>query len=142
MAARKWTDEQKAAQSTAIHNWKPWQHSTGPKTAEGKAISSINAHRGYFRRRARLGQWLLRARYNTSVLTPELIIEAMVHADKLDIQLPKSTEHEQFFNDLATGNAEAGVALVEARISSLKISELFQVSALTQAARQTVLGRY
>jgi hypothetical protein len=29
MAARKWTDEQKAKQSTLIHTW---QHSTGAKT--------------------------------------------------------------------------------------------------------------
>ena len=142
MAARKWTDEQKSAQSAAIRTWQPWKHSTGAKTAEGKAISSMNALRGYFRRRARFGQWLLWAKYNTSVLTPELIAETIVRADKLDIRLSASTAHEQFFDDMANGNAEAGVALVEARISSLKLNELLLASDLVKAARQTVLGKH
>ena len=43
---------------------------------------------------------------------------------------------------MANGNAEAGVALVEARISSLKINELWLASTLVNAARQTVLGKY
>ncbi|MEI7996383.1 MAG: hypothetical protein WCH01_15910 [Methylococcaceae bacterium] len=39
-------------------------------------------------------------------------------------------------------NAEAGAALIEAGISLLRISELFQVSTLTKPAKQTVLGKY
>ena len=31
-----------------IHNWQPWQHSTGAKTIEGKATSSQNAFKGGF----------------------------------------------------------------------------------------------
>ncbi|MGZ3767110.1 MAG: hypothetical protein ACXVA2_20775 [Mucilaginibacter sp.] len=46
MAARKWTPEQRAAQSKAIYAWQPWQYSTGAKTAEGKASVSRNAYRG------------------------------------------------------------------------------------------------
>lgn len=46
MAARKWTPEQRAAQSKAIHNWQPWQHSTGARTFSGKAIVSRNAYSG------------------------------------------------------------------------------------------------
>jgi hypothetical protein len=46
MATRKWTDAQRAAQSAAIHAWQPWQHSTGAKSAAGKAIVSRNAYRG------------------------------------------------------------------------------------------------
>jgi len=49
MAARKWTPEQRAAQSSAIRTWQPWQHSTGAKTAEGKASVSRNAYRGGMR---------------------------------------------------------------------------------------------
>lgn len=30
-------------QSEAIHGWKPWEKSTGPRTLEGKAASSKNA---------------------------------------------------------------------------------------------------
>ena len=43
MAARKWTDEQRATQAAMIRTWKPWTASTGPVTPQGKAISSKNA---------------------------------------------------------------------------------------------------
>lgn len=43
MAARKWTDEQRARQAAMIRTWKPWTTSTGPTTPQGKAISSKNA---------------------------------------------------------------------------------------------------
>ena len=38
-----WTAERRALQSVLIRRWRPWEHSTGPQTAEGKAISSRNA---------------------------------------------------------------------------------------------------
>lgn len=43
MAARKWTDEQRARQAELIRTWEPWKTSTGPKTPTGKAVSSKNA---------------------------------------------------------------------------------------------------
>jgi hypothetical protein len=43
LSARKWTPEQRLRQSEAIRRWKPWERSTGAKTAHGKAISSKNA---------------------------------------------------------------------------------------------------
>lgn len=46
MAARKWTEEQRAQQSLKIRQRQPWQHSTGAKTAEGKSISARNAFTG------------------------------------------------------------------------------------------------
>ena len=46
MAQRQWTDEQRQSQREKIHQWKPWQHSTGAKTAEGKARCSQNANKG------------------------------------------------------------------------------------------------
>ena len=58
MAARKWTDAQKAKQSLMISEWQPWQSSTGPKTSTGKAISSQNACKGRVRQMVRLSQWL------------------------------------------------------------------------------------
>ena len=42
---RKWTPEQKARQAEAIRRWKPWERSTGPKTAAGKARCKINAYK-------------------------------------------------------------------------------------------------
>lgn len=41
--ARHWTDEQKARQAALIRSWRPWEHSTGARTPEGKRISSMNA---------------------------------------------------------------------------------------------------
>lgn len=40
-----WTPERRAKQAALIHNWKPWEQSTGAKTAEGKLRSSRNAHK-------------------------------------------------------------------------------------------------
>jgi hypothetical protein len=38
-----WTPERKAKAAEMIHDWKPWKHTTGPKTPEGKAKSSMNS---------------------------------------------------------------------------------------------------
>ena len=43
MAARKWTESQKARQRDLIQNWKPWQNTKGATTEQGKAISKMNA---------------------------------------------------------------------------------------------------
>ena len=40
---RTWTAEQRLRQSEAIRRWRPWEASTGAKTADGKSISSKNA---------------------------------------------------------------------------------------------------
>jgi hypothetical protein len=49
MAMRQWTLEQRARQSAAIHDWQPWQYSTGARTSAGKAIVSKNSYRGGIR---------------------------------------------------------------------------------------------
>ena len=49
--AKGWTFERRKKQSEAIRNWKPWSKSTGPKSAEGKAVVSRNAEAG--------GEWLV-----------------------------------------------------------------------------------
>ena len=46
MAARKWTPEQRQQQAERIRDWRPWEHSTGPRTAEGKAAASRNGWKG------------------------------------------------------------------------------------------------
>jgi hypothetical protein len=40
---RKWTVDERAKQAELIKTWKPWEQSTGARTAEGKAASSQNA---------------------------------------------------------------------------------------------------
>lgn len=47
--ANRWTPEARAKQAIKIHNWQPWQHSTGAKTEQGKVTSSFNACKGYKR---------------------------------------------------------------------------------------------
>ena len=44
-----WTLERRKRQREAIKRWQPWAKSTGPKSAEGKAVISRNADKG--------GQW-------------------------------------------------------------------------------------
>ncbi|MPZ46983.1 MAG: hypothetical protein GEV05_27185 [Betaproteobacteria bacterium] len=38
-----WTQERRARQSALVRSWRPWGRSTGPRTDEGKARSSLNA---------------------------------------------------------------------------------------------------
>jgi hypothetical protein len=38
-----WTPERRARQAALIRRWKPWRHSTGPKTELGKARCAMNA---------------------------------------------------------------------------------------------------
>jgi hypothetical protein len=40
---RSWTDEDRKRQAEAIKRWKPWEHSTGAITPEGKQSSKMNA---------------------------------------------------------------------------------------------------
>lgn len=44
--AKGWTPERRKRQSEAIQRWKPWQQSTGPQSAKGKAAASRNAWSG------------------------------------------------------------------------------------------------
>ncbi len=38
----RWTEQSRKRQSELIRSWQPWQKSTGPLSAEGKAIASKN----------------------------------------------------------------------------------------------------
>lgn len=41
--ARKWTAEERAKQAALIRVWQPWDKSTGPTSAAGKAKAALNA---------------------------------------------------------------------------------------------------
>ena len=41
--ANGWTRSRRAKQAKAIHRWKPWLCSTGPKTPAGKAVVRMNS---------------------------------------------------------------------------------------------------
>jgi hypothetical protein len=51
--ANGWTTERRRRQAEAIRRWQPSEHSTGPRSVEGKARSARNAYRGGHRRRWR-----------------------------------------------------------------------------------------
>ena len=38
-----WTPERRKKQSEAIHRWRMWENSTGPRTSEGKARSAMRS---------------------------------------------------------------------------------------------------
>jgi hypothetical protein len=44
--ANGWTTERRARQAAQISRWRPWDKSTGRRTAGGKAKASRNAYRG------------------------------------------------------------------------------------------------
>lgn len=48
-----WTAERRAQQVQAIRIWRPWERSTGPRSAAGKARVSRNAWKGGQRQRWR-----------------------------------------------------------------------------------------
>ncbi|PPC86737.1 MAG: hypothetical protein CTY37_05225 [Methylotenera sp.] len=56
-----WTTERRQRQAQLIKQWQPWQHSTGARTLEGKAIASRNAFKGGFRQQLKELSQLLRA---------------------------------------------------------------------------------
>jgi hypothetical protein len=41
----RWTPEAREKQRQLIKQWQPWENSTGPKTEQGRGISSQNARR-------------------------------------------------------------------------------------------------
>jgi len=41
-----WTPDRRARQAEAIRRWKPWEQSTGPRTAEGKTRAKMNGYKG------------------------------------------------------------------------------------------------
>jgi len=43
------TAEHRALRAQLNRQWKPWEHSTGPKTQEGKEKVSQNAYKGGWR---------------------------------------------------------------------------------------------
>lgn len=48
-----WTPERRARQAEAIQRWRPWERSTGPRTAEGKAAAAANGAKAWPRAGAR-----------------------------------------------------------------------------------------
>ena len=57
---RHWTAAERQRQAELIRQWQPWQHSTGARTLEGKAIASHNAFKGGFRQQLKELNQLLR----------------------------------------------------------------------------------
>ena len=56
----RWTPESRARQAELIRSWAPWDQSTGPRTAAGKAIVGQNANRFTFRKALQVSNLLLK----------------------------------------------------------------------------------
>jgi hypothetical protein len=56
-----WTEERRQRQRQAIHRWKPWTRSTGPRRVEGKTRVAQNSYRGGGRPAIRSLERVLRA---------------------------------------------------------------------------------
>ena len=41
-----WTPERRARQAELVKTWRPWEASTGPRSAAGKAVVARNAWKG------------------------------------------------------------------------------------------------
>jgi hypothetical protein len=44
-----WTPERRARQAELIRSWRPWERSTGPRSAIGKALVARNPWKGGIR---------------------------------------------------------------------------------------------
>ena len=51
--ATPWTPERRQRQAEAIRRWRPWERSTGPTSAAGKAKVARNADKGSVRQQLR-----------------------------------------------------------------------------------------
>ena len=51
--ANGWTPERRQRQAEAIRRWRPWERSTGPTSAAGKAKVARNADKGSVRQQLR-----------------------------------------------------------------------------------------
>lgn len=88
----RWTDEAKAKQAELIRSWRPWEHSTGAKTPEGKAKVAMNSPGRYWRERLRLTCWIGRqARHlregRPLVLFDEIVSEYYLRGRKFRLDL-------------------------------------------------------
>lgn len=75
MAARSWTTEQRAKQAEAIGTWKPWQRSTGARTAEGKERVSRNSCRPPTLRMVAFTRWMTKQLTRAQAGRPSATIE-------------------------------------------------------------------
>lgn len=60
--ANGWTAGRRRRQARMIRHWRPWERSTGPRTAAGKARASRNAFKGGTRQILRELARILRSR--------------------------------------------------------------------------------
>lgn len=51
--ANGWSLERRARQAELIRSWRPWERSTGPRSAEGKTRTAHNADKGGHRQTLR-----------------------------------------------------------------------------------------
>jgi hypothetical protein len=68
-----WTPERRARQAALIRRWRPWEHSTGPRTTKDKARISMNAYKGRTRELLRELARQLKRQLQTVAIMPKEI---------------------------------------------------------------------
>ncbi len=76
---RVWAEDQKQRQREAIRRWKPWVHSTGPRTSQRKVRSALNYTRHGFRSRAGIEFFALLTRHSAFLRA----VEARIRLERL-----------------------------------------------------------
>lgn len=116
-----WTPERRARQAEVIRRAKPWEKSTGPKTDEGKAISSRNAHKGLGREERRQMDRLARLHH---ALMRELIARDGVKPFSPHQQSSRKRKRSA----AATARCEQRIQDLWLRIEGFGLSERLQLS--------------
>ena len=79
--ANGWTPERRAKQAELIRGWRPWESSTGPRTAQGKARSRMNRYRGGTKQKVREFARLMRELLGGNARLLEAVEEAANASD-------------------------------------------------------------
>lgn len=79
---KQWTEERRKAQAERCRNKRPWEQSTGPKSEQGKARSSLNAFKHGNREAFKSGRELVKCHKRFLNLAQQFI-EHLASADEI-----------------------------------------------------------
>ena len=88
-----WTIERRARQSERIRSCKPWLKSTGPRSAAGKKVVSLNAWRHGGRSRA---MRIANRAIKVALAMQDHFIDTVRHCLELEDRFPARPAHEWF----------------------------------------------